>query len=253
MIAALPMYDPPALQAANDRLWEGVRAALGKGPDHLSRGGDIWEIWRAPDLVLAQTCGMPYRKCLHRRVKLVAAPDHGLPGLAPGTYQSVIVVRADHPRDLGALDSARMAVNEPLSQSGWAAPMRHLEKAGITPQLILYTGAHVASARAVAEGRVDFAGLDAVTWGILGETHPDLATALRVIDRTAPTPALPFITAAGGDSVALRAALAQAIDGLAPSDRQSLRLHGVVECHASEYLAVPDPVSVASGMGATTP
>ena len=35
MIAALGMYDPPALRAANDRYWQAIRNHLGHGPTAL--------------------------------------------------------------------------------------------------------------------------------------------------------------------------------------------------------------------------
>ena len=61
MIASLPMYDRPETAAANDRLWQGVRTRLGEGPEHLVRAGDPWEHWQSPDLLLSQTCGLPFR------------------------------------------------------------------------------------------------------------------------------------------------------------------------------------------------
>lgn len=243
------MYDPPERHAANDRLWSAVRAALGHGPETLSRVDDFWAVWHAPDLLLSQTCGMPFRHRLHDKVTLVAAPDHQLPDTPAGHYYSVIVVRAEDPRSLSELSGAHMAVNDALSQSGWSAPMRRFETAGLRPGQISYSGGHALSARAVAEGRADIAGLDAVTWEILKETQPDLAAQLRVIDRTDASPALPFITLRGGDSAALRAALATGIAALDEADRQALRLFGVVEMQVSDYLAVPDPQSSADELG----
>lgn len=85
MIAFLGMYDMPDLHAANDRLWTLIRQHLGFGPDTLSRGLDPWEIWQSPDLVLAQTCGMPFRTRLHRDVALIGTPDYGVPVARPVT------------------------------------------------------------------------------------------------------------------------------------------------------------------------
>ena len=65
MIAALPMYDRPETQDATDRFWALIRDRLRAGgipaPDHLTRDRDPWDIWTDPDLVLAQTCGLPSR------------------------------------------------------------------------------------------------------------------------------------------------------------------------------------------------
>ncbi|MCX8955299.1 hypothetical protein OU790_17900, partial [Ruegeria sp. NA] len=71
MIAMLGMYDMPEVQAANDRFWGLIRAHLGYGPEQLTRDADVWQVWLDPELVLAQTCGMPYRTRLHGRVQLV--------------------------------------------------------------------------------------------------------------------------------------------------------------------------------------
>ncbi|MFN3646541.1 MAG: hypothetical protein ACK4S2_08505, partial [Gemmobacter sp.] len=70
MQASLPMYDRPEVQAANDRLWAGIRdrlrAAGLAAPETLVRGRwPLWDHWTAPDLVLSQTCGLPYRSRLH--------------------------------------------------------------------------------------------------------------------------------------------------------------------------------------------
>ena len=95
MIAALPMYDRPETAAATDRYWglirDGLRAREIEAPDDLTRTDDLWTLWQSPDLVLAQTCGLPFRARLHGQVQLVGTPDFGLPGCAPGYYNSVII------------------------------------------------------------------------------------------------------------------------------------------------------------------
>ncbi|MFN3972252.1 MAG: phosphate/phosphite/phosphonate ABC transporter substrate-binding protein [Gemmobacter sp.] len=244
MIAALPMYDTAPLQGPNDRLWEGIRDGLrARGvvaPEGLTRGGDdLWRIWQAPDLVLAQACGFPYRARLHGRVTLVGTPDYGVPGCAPGFYRSVIVARAAR-QGLAAWDGAVLAYNEAMSQSGWAAPVNLAAQMGVALVAGPQTGAHRASVLAVAEGRADIAAIDAVTWEILAGIEPATA-ALHVVDRTPPTPGLPLIAAAGADAGAIFDAVAAAITGLAPADRAALRLRGVVRIPAVAYLAVPDP------------
>jgi ABC-type phosphate/phosphonate transport system substrate-binding protein len=241
VIAWLGMYDPAPLRAANDRLWGLIRAALGHGPDRLDRARDPWEAWQSPRLLLAQTCGMPYRTRLHGHVTLVGTPDYGLPDCPPGHYQTVLVARRDDPRDLDALAAGTLAYNEALSQSGWAAPVAHLAGLGLAPRHLLRTGAHAASVRAVADGRADLAGIDAVTWALLGDHDPNVAR-LRVVARTAPTPGLPLITAAGHDPAPIAAAVTQAIASLDPADRRALYLRALVTIPAAAYLAVPTPL-----------
>lgn len=247
MIAALGMYDSPALQGANDRLWAGVRDGLrARGlaaPEALTRGeGAYWPAWQDPGLVLSQTCGFPYRARLHARVALVASPVIDLPGLAPGQYHSVLVARADDPRaDLMAFSGAPLAWNEDLSQSGWAAAANWLPGLGFRLVPALRTGGHRASAAAVAAGRADIAALDALTFALMqDEGHPDAAR-LRILAQTPATPALPYIAASGADLAATREALAAGIAALAAADRALLRLKGIVVLPAADYLAVPIP------------
>lgn len=241
MIAWLGMYDLPAVRDITDRLWAATRAHLGHGPEQLLRVLDPWPVWQSPDLLLAQTCGMPYRTRLHEIVTLVATPDHRLDGCPPGHYRSVLVVRAEDARASAAdFDGARFAYNEPLSQSGWAAPMVHLGKIGLRFGAPLRSGGHLASARAVAGGEADMAGIDAVTWELI-KTHDPVAGKLRVLEATEPTPALPYVTAAGRDPAPLRAALAAAIGDLTPDQRAALHLHGLVDISPAQYLAVPTP------------
>jgi ABC-type phosphate/phosphonate transport system substrate-binding protein len=240
--AFLGMYDLPALQGANDRFWTLIRQGLGDGPVQLSRDADPWALWHSPDLLFAQTCGMPYRTRLHGQVALVGTPDYGLEGCPPGYYCSALVVRADDPRrSEDAFAGARFAYNEALSQSGWAAPMVHLRARGVIMGEVLQTGAHVASARAVAEGRADIAGIDALTWELLHAHDPALTAQLRVLARTEPTPGLPYITAMARDPAPIADAVDAAISALDPEDRAALHLRGLVRIPAETYLAVPSP------------
>lgn len=241
MIAWLGMYDMAPLKAANDRFWQEIRNALGYGPQALSRDLDPWAAWQSPDLLLAQTCGLPYRSRLHENVTLVATPDYGLPGCPAGYYNSVLVVREDAqgeaPEDFAG---GTLAYNEPLSQSGWAAPSGWLAERNVGFDRLLQTGAHAASAHAVAEGRADIAGIDALTWALLCE-HDPVTVNLRVIGTTEPTPALPYITARGRDPDPLRAALNAGLEALSAADRAALHLTGFEQLPASAYLSLPIP------------
>ena len=117
MIASLGMYDLAPAQPANDRYWALIRDNLRTrglaAPEALTRGeAAYFPAWDAPDLVLSQTCGYPFRALLHARVTYVGTPDHGVEGCAPGYYRSVFVVRADDPRTgLDAFDGAAFAFN----------------------------------------------------------------------------------------------------------------------------------------------
>ncbi len=242
MIALLPMYDRPETAAANDAFWQAVRAELGRGPEQLSRDLDLWQAWRSPELLLAQTCGLPYRARLYGDVELVATPDYGLPGCPEGHFNSVLIARADQKGTrFSSFAGSRFAYNDPLSQSGWAAAMMRMRKDDILPGELVETGSHRASALAVAEGRADFATIDALSFQMLQDYEPELIEQLCELERTEPTPALPFITALGENVAAIFAALQAGLAALSQDHRDALHLKKIVYLSPSDYLAVPTP------------
>ncbi len=241
MIAALPMYLRAETRPAHDVLWSLTRDALrARGidaPDALSHDAPLDETWLSPDLLLGQTCSMPFRTRLSGKVTVIGAGDYGLPDTPPGFYHSALVVRADDSRaTLADFTQGRLAINGADSQSGWCAPFAHAHAHGLRFHEALTTGAHRDSARAVAEGRADIAALDAVTWRLIGQ-HDPFAAKLRVLDRTEPTPGLPFITALANDPAPIRAALNAALSALPAA----LGLRAVVPLPQDAYTALPLP------------
>lgn len=250
MIASLPMYDRPETRAANDRFWNGIREVLSGTlperernalPDRLDRDGDSWEIWRSPDLIFSQTCGLPYRTRLADVAVLIGTPDYGLPGCPPGRYNSVFVMRSGD----GRIDPAEwprllLACNESGSQSGWAAPQAHLLSFGGGFDRVTLTGSHRSSAIAVAEGGADIAAIDAQTWRMILRWD-GFAASLKEVARTRPTPGLPFICAAGRPRRLLRDAVATAIRELDMADRECLGLRGLADIPPEAYGETPAP------------
>ena len=235
-LAYLGFYDMPPVQPANDAYWAAIRARLGYGPDRLSRPDDLWPVWRAPNLLLGQTCSLPYRAHLHDRVQLVGTPDFGLPGCPPGHYRSAIVVRrGERPRD-----GARLGINDAFSQSGWGNPRAWLVEQGITPGPILATGGHARTVVALAEGRVDMAGIDLLSWTMLDELGL-LPAGLEIVGHTAPSLGTPYITAPGNDADAIAAAITAAISDLPDPVRRALHLRGLVRHDPAAYLAEATP------------
>ena len=242
MIVSLGMYDIPHASAAYDRLWSLIRAELGTGPKAISRAGDLWADWRSPDLLLSQTCGLPYRALLYDKVNLVGTPDYGLPDCPPGYYQSYILRRSDDPRNLAELaQTGTLAYNEPLSQSGWAAPVAHLAGMGQRPGATLQTGAHLASAHAVAQGTADYASIDAVTYTMWAYSNAYRFERLEIVARTDPTPGLPFITSRTRDPKPIARAVEAAIAALSSDDRKILMLNELVQIPQQAYRNISIP------------
>ncbi|SDX42222.1 ABC transporter, phosphonate, substrate-binding protein [Ruegeria halocynthiae] len=245
MIASLMMYARPQLDRAHRRYWNLIRENLHHAgitsPEHLSQNTEEFAVWQHPDLVLSQTCGMPYRIWLHEKVALVGTPDYGLAGCPPGYYRSALIVRADDQRaDLTAFRGAVFAYNQTFSQSGYAAPYWHLRPYGFWFENRVQTEGHLRSAQAVADGRADIAALDAVSWRLMAE-YEDLATSLRVLDWTEPTPGLPLITAMGNDPDTIFCAVERAIEQLDAADRTALGIKGIVRISAECYLDITNP------------
>lgn len=246
MFASLPMYDRPETAAANNRLWAAIRKQLGFGPHQLTRDADETAHWLHPDLLLSQTCGMPYRLHLHGKVQLVATPIWDLPNETQGHYHSVLIMRRDPQKDdlhdgLSDCVGRTLACNMATSQSGWAAPQNHALDHGFSFTKVITTGGHIASAKAVAAKQADVAAIDAVTWQLIKRHDRATAEALKVIDRTESTPTLPYITSLTQDADALFDALAKGIQTLTAEDRATLCLKGVTKIPAEAYLAVPSP------------
>jgi ABC-type phosphate/phosphonate transport system substrate-binding protein len=245
MIASLMMYLRPELEAAHWRYWAVIRRELARrgidAPEALSNDADEFDVWNAPDLVLSQTCGMPYRKWLHDKVTLIGTPDFGIEGCPPGYYNSCIVVRADDAReDLRDYASARFTYNQTFSQSGYAAPYALIRPLGFWFANRSQSHGHFRSARAVADRHADIAALDVVSWRLIHKYEP-FAAKLRVLARTDPTPGLPYIAGPNADAQTTFDAVSAAIAGLAAADREALGIKGLIAIPKEAYLAVPIP------------
>lgn len=245
MIATLSMYDWPGQSLHWDALWAAIRDALRDrgvpAPDGLTRDGSLWDHWESPDLVLGQTCGMPYRQRLHGQVQLVGTLDHGLEGAPAGYYYSVLVAHRDVTSDFAGFATKTLAYNGMDSESGWAAAQNHAALYGFSFARKLHTGSHRNSARAVADGQADIAAIDAETWRLVQTYLPEVAARLTVLASTAPTPGLPLITGAGQDAALVFDAVQTALGHVDPAVLDALHIKGIEKIPAQAYLSVRTP------------
>ena len=107
------------------------------------------------------------------------------------------------------------------------------------------TGSHAASAHAVANRVADIAAIDAVSWKHIKE-FDSLASALKEIVHTPPTPALPYITAMAHDACKVFDTLQSAIQKLEETDKNLLCLTGLARIRARDYLEMPMPAALSS-------
>ncbi len=246
MIASLPMYERAETLDALHALWSGVRDALLEqgidAPKHLTPKACGLNVWLDEKLILSQTCGLPFRTALHPHVHLVGSPQVRLPACPPGYYRSVIVVRANDARaTLKEFEFSRVICNEVGSQSGYAALKNHWQNAGLSwPNAPRFSGAHRASALAVASADADLAALDALSYHLM-QQHDAFTRELRVLEYTQPTPTLPFICSKQFDAALVNQALKTGIRSLNEIQQNTLSLYGLVDIPVETYLAVPTP------------
>ena len=245
MIVSLPMYDFPEAADANDRLWNSIRTGLARegieGPVKLQRKFDRNDVWRSEGLLLSQTCGLPFRKDLHKLLTLVGTPDCELEACEPGYYRSVFVAsNACTMSCFKEFDGARLAFNGKDSQSGWSAPMQESKANSIRFSELLETGSHEASAYAVFSGDAELAAVDAASWRLFLTLKPWTA-ALKTIGFSRPTPGLPFVTRFPEIADILFDAVLAAVNSINDRDKRVIPYRGLVRIAKSEYLKIPLP------------
>lgn len=245
MIASLMMYNRPELAEAHRTYWSLIRQHLADAgiasPPELSQEDEEFSVWKHPALVLSQTCGMPYRLFLHGKVNLVGTPDFALDGCPPGYYNSAIIVHKDNEGSpLSAFTDATFAFNQTISQSGYAAIVNHASAKGLTFTRPTQTDSHLNSAKAVAEKSAAIASIDAVTWRLLRRYEP-LVSKLTVLEWTAPTPGLPYITAITQNPATVYSSVKSAINALPNETRELLGIVDLIKIPDLDYLSIPNP------------
>ena len=247
------MYDLPLFRSATDELWSAIAQALRSQsmsdvPDALSRDAEPEALWTDPDLLLAQTCGLPLVTLLAGRVRFVATPIYSVDGCSGGDYRSWLVVRGgDGRHSIADLEGSVAAVNAPHSQSGanaLAAMTAPVAKGRAFFADLRLTGAHTASLAAVRSGAADCAAIDCVTWALLAQSVPEVLAGLEILAASPPVPSLPFITGLERDDatiMTLRQALTTAgADPQAADACRSLGFAGIAATDAAPYQRVRD-------------
>ena len=245
MLASLSMYDRPELKTHNQVYWSEIRRELYsrgiESPKLLTEDGRDLSFWGNPKLFLSQTCGLPYRKYLHNKVNLVGTPDFGVKGCPPGYYCSYFIVRKNDKRNLlPQFNDSVFAYNEKNSQSGFASARNHLKSLGFWFQSIKKTGSHLRSAHSIVNGDADIATIDAVTWYFINK-YETIATELRILEATDPTPGLPYITSKTLKCDVMFDAIEDAIKNLSKNVLRELNIKGIIKIPKASYLAIPLP------------
>ncbi len=207
VIAALPMYPAPSVIGEAYQRWlEETLQLLGTDRPKLW-AGSLPDLWLHPRLLLAQTCGLPLITELKHRVRIVGRPRFTLPEAQAGQHCSLLIARLDDPRHtLGEFFDCRGAYNSLDSNSGMNL-LRHAliphVREGRFFKSVKTTGSHRQSIAHVATGIADLAAIDSVTFAYLARHAPNEVAGVRVVERTANAPTLPYITSLHGPEPAL--------------------------------------------------
>jgi ABC-type phosphate/phosphonate transport system substrate-binding protein len=201
--ASLPMYNPPAMRAANAAFWSALagllrEAGLEDVPETLSFDRAPVPAGIGPEILFSQTCGYPLQTIYRGQHQLLARPCYDAPGCTGGTHSAFIVVPTDSPaRRVADLRGKRFALNSLHSNSGMNLPRVMLARMGVKAPFfgeVVETGGHGPSIRLVSEGGADCASIDCLTYMFLQDYQPEAVAGVRLLAQTPSSPSIPFVT-----------------------------------------------------------
>jgi hypothetical protein len=177
---SLGMYPFDPIVGAWERLWSVVHQHAPWTPAALTWTGDVQADWRTPHCVVSQACGWPVAAQLQGVVDVVGAFRLTIPDARGHLYRSVLVgSRPDVLERVGEPELVA-AANSEDSLSGWVSLL-----AGVGrhhwPGPVHWTGAHIHSLAALAQGRADLACIDALTLAHLSAANPTLTAGLHPV------------------------------------------------------------------------
>ena len=197
------MYDPPELRSVVDAWWVGIARALrAEGiagvPERLDRETPFDQLWRAPDLLVAQACGYPLMVGWSDALLYVATPRYEAPGCDGSSYCSWLIVAAESSYDcVEDLRNRRCSINGRNSHSGFNALRAHVAPLSVEGRFfgsVHVSGGHSESLAQLLSGDVDVAALDCVTYALLQRCRADAIASTRIIGQTESAPGLPYVT-----------------------------------------------------------
>jgi ABC-type phosphate/phosphonate transport system substrate-binding protein len=263
MISWMSMYDMQEIQAANDEIWENIAKCLHRhgiaAPLSLTRSttSSLYDIWTHPQLLVAQACGYPWITQLKQwNIPLIGTPvydvsfcyDDDHPNLlARGFYRSLIIVNShSHINIPQQLQGKRAAINSIDSNSGmnvfrhFISQLQAIETRDTNFfEAVKLSGSHFNSMVMVANGSVDVASIDCVTYAHVNKAHPELTENLKIIAKTIATPTLPFISSNSTDAntlETLRMCIEETLENPSTADaRKTLFLTGMRRMDEQDY------------------
>lgn len=202
-VAVAAILSPQSTIHTYDRLAEYLSAALDRPVELVQRAtyAETNELIRTRQVDLAFICTGAYvRGQREFGMDLLVVPQVG----GKTTYQSYIIVPANSPaQQWEDLRGSVFAFTDPLSLSGYLAPLALLKSGSETPEgffsRTLFTYSHDNSVRAVAEGWVDGAAVDSLVYEALLEQDPFYRDRTRVLWESEPFGVPPVVAPRGLD------------------------------------------------------
>lgn len=270
-ISCLPWYHLPETEGAQDVFWAGLAKHLRRQgvrhlPGRLTREVSVQSLLADPRMIFGQCCGYDLVYGFSGTVSYLATPRYSAPGCEGGTYSSFILVREDeNANNIHGLRGRVAVINSFNSHSGTNAlrsVVSPFSRKGRFFSQVKVSGGHVSSLDMLLAGQADVMAIDCVLHALLLRHRPGALDGTRVIGRSAPVPAPPFVI-----SVALpdetrrrvREGLMEALlDPALVEARSNLLLEGVERLPAHEYLKIVEIEAIALRRGylelhATTP
>ncbi len=218
-------------------------------------GLDLLSLWRAPELLLTQTCGYPLMTQLRGQVRLIGRPRYELPDSSAGNHCSLLLTRDDNPRTtLADFYDSRGVINGEDSNSGMNLLREHLaplHRQGRFFASVAISGGHRDSLRWLREDRADLAAIDSVTFAYLARFAPEEVAGLRIVTRSAISPTLPYIGAQGLSDeyiLQIRQAMNLALQDL-PQVVEILGVQEVLPASEADYQVLLDYRQQAQALG----
>jgi len=242
------MYNLPEMRPVNVRFWNALRgllveAGLREVPESLTVDRLPVPERIGPEILFSQTCGYPLETIFSGQAIRLGTPCYTVPGCDGPTHCGLFIVPAGSTaRELRDLRGSVFLFNSRHSNSGMNLPRRALADIADGRPLfaeVIETGSHPGNLDRIARGEADATAVDNVTYAFWRHYRPEAARHVRVLARTPPSPAIPFVTSVATPPATM-AILRDALTRLgrephAAAARAGLSITDIVDMPAAAY------------------
>ena len=216
--------------------------------DRILRFDTGQEVLKNPSLWFGHTCGYPLMTSLRDLFTPICVPVFDLAGCDQIYYSSQIIVAENSSiNTLQDCKGLRAVINSNDSNSGMNV-LRHAVAAynnqGNFFNRVELSGSHLQSLTEVASQNADIAAIDCVSYGLIQDSFPELASRVRSIGFSVKTCGLPFVLptsiASNNDLSGITENLNHALSMLDDKQRNRLHLRGFEKVDINQYQRILD-------------